>query len=103
LSILDTALLLAATAAFVVAPMLFLIIIGIVDCAEHIKTEAKRKSIREQQELQERINLLEADAPDYESWLRELHFQVDRDLASQHPSQREPRIAGEALGQGDRE
>jgi hypothetical protein len=88
LSIFDTALLLVATAAFVVAPMLFLIIMGIVDYVEHLKEEAKRRSICEQQKLQQRINLLEAEAPDYEVWLRDLHFQVDRDQDDEVLAQR---------------
>lgn len=87
MSTLDTALLLVATAAFVVAPMLCLIIVGVVDYVQHLKAEAMRKSAHEQQKLQQRIDRLEAEAPDYESWLQDLHYQVDREQNQHELSQ----------------
>jgi 5-bromo-4-chloroindolyl phosphate hydrolysis protein len=63
------------------------IILAIIFISAYIqdrKDEREAYASREPQRLQRRIELLEAEAPDYEVWLEALHAKVDRQFFSRN-------------------
>jgi len=56
---------------------IILIFLAVILIGAHIEDRKQEARVRAQR-LRRRIELLEAEAPDYEVWLEELHSKVDR-------------------------